>query len=86
MVSIVLSASVLVQFGKFTGTNKSIYDDDGPKIANEFYGHLFKGHADGSAPDTTESARALHIAVKKLRAQYNERSFVRWVPFVHYGL
>ncbi|ETW77576.1 hypothetical protein HETIRDRAFT_244466, partial [Heterobasidion irregulare TC 32-1] len=60
-------------------------DDDGPKIANEFYRRDFNDHADGSAPDTTESARALHITVKKLRAQYNERSFVRWVPFVHYG-
>ena len=67
-------------------TDRSIYDDDGPKIADEFYGYLFKNHEDGSAPDTTESARALHLAVKKLRAQYNDHSFVRWVPFVHYGL
>lgn len=58
----------------------SICDNDGPKIASEFYGHLFKGHEDGSAP---ESARALHLAVKKLRTQSSDRSFVRWVTFVH---
>lgn len=63
-----------------------MHDIDGPKIADEFYAHLFKGHEDGSAPDTTEAARALHLAVKKLRSDCNNGSFMRWVPFVHYGL
>lgn len=66
--------------------DRSINDYDGPVIADEFYGHLFQGHQDGSHPDTTEAARALHFAVKKLRAQFNNGSFLRWVPFVHYGL
>lgn len=37
-------------------------------IAVEFYGHLFQGHKDGSHPDTTQAARALHLAVTRLRA------------------
>ena len=57
--------------------NRSICDPDCPVIADEFYGHLFQGHQDGSDPDTTEAARALHFAVKKLRAQFNNGSFLR---------
>ena len=33
--------------------------------------------------DTTKAARALHLAVKKLRSE--NASFVRWVPFIHLG-
>ena len=61
-------------------------DPDGPVIADEFYSHLFEGHQDGSHPDTTQAARALHLAVKKLRENLGDKSFLRWVPFVHYGL
>jgi hypothetical protein len=57
---------------------------DGPKVADAFYEHLFKATSNGRL-DTTEAARALHLATKKLR---NEEgcSFRRWVPFVHFGL
>ena len=64
--------------------NRSICDDDGPEIADEFYGHLFR--EDSSFVDTTEAARALHLAVNKLRIKFDNGSFARWVPFVHYGL
>lgn len=62
-------------------------DPDGPEIADDFYGHLFHS-ADTTSnspvfPNLTESARALHLAVGKLRLKV---PFVRWVPFVHYGL
>ena len=63
-----------------------MYDADGPVIADEFYSHLFEGHQDGSHPDTTQAALALHLAVKKLRENLGDKSFLRWVPFVHYGL
>lgn len=67
--------------------SRSIADADGPKVANSFYGNLFKGHGstttDISGPDTTQAARALHVAVAKLRSE--NASFVRWVPFVYLG-
>ena len=65
---------------------RSISDVDGPQIADTFYENLFKEHGsatDASEPDTTGAARALHLAVAKLRSQ--NASFVRWVPFIHLG-
>ncbi|KIM82633.1 hypothetical protein PILCRDRAFT_70495, partial [Piloderma croceum F 1598] len=66
---------------------RSIADVDGPKVADSFYETLFKEHgsltADGSGPDITQAARALHLAVAKLRSE--NASFVRWVPFIHLG-
>ena len=63
-------------------------DADGPVVAEEFYRHLFE-HEEGIAdedfqPDISKSAWALHWAVKRLRD--DNVPFVRWVPFVHYGL
>ncbi|KAJ6596526.1 hypothetical protein B0H10DRAFT_1828198 [Mycena sp. CBHHK59/15] len=64
-------------------------DSDGPRIANTFYEELFKNCDITSnppvTPDLTQAARALHLAVAKLRKEPNV-PFVRWVPFVHYGL
>lgn len=60
-------------------------DKDGPTIADTFYQELFCG-PDGKPmlqPDTTKSAQALHVAVKKLRSQ--NASFSRWIPFIHIG-
>jgi hypothetical protein len=63
---------------------------DGPKIADAFYGHLFQTNqfaisdAPHPFPDTNDAARALHLAVIKLRR--DKCSFVRWVPFIHLGL
>jgi hypothetical protein len=66
---------------------RSISDFDGPKIADTFYENIFKGHnstsTNPSGPDTTQVARALHLAVAKLRAE--NVSLVRWVPFIHLG-
>lgn len=64
-------------------------DYDGPKIADAFYEYLFRD-CDPSCnppvtPDLTDAARALHLAVTKLRQEPNI-SLRRWVPFVHYGL
>lgn len=64
-------------------------DADGPGVADAFYEHLFR-NADTSPsspvlPDLTEAAESLHIALKKVRRNPNV-SFMRWVPFVHYGL
>jgi hypothetical protein len=64
--------------------SRSIADIDGPKIADSFYENLFKKCATSQAgPDTAQAARALHLAVAKLRSE--KVSFVRWVSFVHLG-
>ncbi|KAJ7606436.1 hypothetical protein B0H17DRAFT_865920, partial [Mycena rosella] len=60
-------------------------DLDGPKIAETFYQHLFKGcDTNTDPPDLTKAAECLHNAVAELRADPNV-PFSRWVPFVHYG-
>ncbi|KAJ7926195.1 CHAT domain-containing protein [Mycena leptocephala] len=83
-----LAATLL--FAGFRGvvaTMWSMQDIDGPKIAEPFYKHLFRNcnHDPSVPPDLREAADALHIAVGELRAEANV-SFMRWVPFVHYGL
>ncbi|KAJ7453782.1 CHAT domain-containing protein [Mycena latifolia] len=83
-----LAASLL--FAGFRGVISTMWtmqDQDGPKIAEEFYGHLF-GNSDAERnpsgpPDPAEAARALHVAIIKLRSRV---PFARWVPFVHYGI
>jgi CHAT domain-containing protein len=64
------------------GTMWSIQDDDGPTIANEVYGHLFKT----SQPDATQAAYALHAAVEKLQKTSENKSFFHWVPYIHIGV
>ena len=68
--------------------NREMNDADGPVIAEEFYKRLFECEGGKSDEDfrldIRKSAWALHYAVKKLRD--NGVPFVRWVPFVHYGL
>ena len=64
--------------------SRSISDVDGPKIADSFYKNLFKECATSQAgPDPAQAARALHLAVAKLRS--DKVSFVSWIPFVHLG-
>jgi len=64
---------------------REMMDEDGPTIADTFYQEIFQG-PDGKPalqPDTSKSAQALHIAIKKLRS--NNIPFHRWVPFIHMG-
>jgi len=48
-------------------------DEDGPLVADSFYGHLFESSASTRTttpcinPDTTQAARALHMAVADLQ-------------------
>lgn len=61
-------------------------DNDGPKVADAFYEHLFRDRDQASGhPDITKAAEALHSAVAKLREE-PDMTFMRWVPFVHYGI
>jgi hypothetical protein len=60
-------------------------DEDGPTIADTFYKEIFQGPDEKPAlqPDTSKSAQALHVAIKKLCS--NNIPFHRWVPFIHMG-
>ena len=58
-------------------------------MADSFYSCLFDPDAPNNKatpphPDTTQAARALHLAIAKLRA--DKSTFKRWVPFIHLGL
>jgi hypothetical protein len=70
----------------FSVRHRSMEDEDGPKIADAFYRHIFQvdNQSDSRIPDTTQAARAVHLAVRKL--QEEGCAFKRWVPFVHFGL
>jgi hypothetical protein len=58
-------------------------DNDAPQVAGDVYAHLLEA----SPPDLTRAAEALHLAVKKLREQHGaNKSFLHWVPFVHFGV
>ncbi|KAJ7778945.1 CHAT domain-containing protein [Mycena metata] len=83
------AALLFAGFRGVVGTMWSIADVDGPKIADAFYEHLFRGtdatSNPPSPPDLTKAAEALHVAVAGLRKEPNI-ALGRWVPFVHYGL
>lgn len=73
---------------------RSIADKDGVTVADEFYRRLFnisdrveratEAERPSLCPDTTDAAVALHLSVAELRKETND--FVRWVPFIHFGL
>ncbi|KAJ7897758.1 hypothetical protein B0H13DRAFT_2337742 [Mycena leptocephala] len=65
------------------GTMWSIMDNDAPEVANDVYDHLLAA----SPPDPTRAAEALHLAVRKLREQSGgKKSFLHWLPFIHFGV
>ncbi|KAJ6600709.1 CHAT domain-containing protein [Mycena sp. CBHHK59/15] len=81
-----LAASLLFAgFRSAVATMWTMSDPDGPAIAKEFYGYIFRNTDAGLdppvLPDLSESARALHLAVAKLHPKV---PFARWVPFVHF--
>ncbi|KAJ7880924.1 CHAT domain-containing protein [Mycena leptocephala] len=63
------------------GTLWNMADEDGPKLAEDVYGHLFRNPG---PPKVTDVAKALHIAVGELRR--SKVSPERWVPFIHIGV
>ncbi|KAJ7088689.1 CHAT domain-containing protein [Mycena epipterygia] len=82
-----LAATLL--FAGFRGVVATMWqmnDNDGPEVADTFYEHLFRDCDKASGhPDPTKAAEALHFAVAKLREEPGI-TFMRWVPFVHYGI
>jgi CHAT domain-containing protein len=81
--SVHLAAGMLaVGYRGVIATMWSIMDQDAPQVASEVYEHLFKT----LPPDTTQAAKALHLAVQKLRTGPGKKSFFQWVPFIHVGV
>ena len=65
------------------GTMWSILDDSAPVVTSNFYRVMI---AQVKAGGELHPAYALHEATKALRAKYGITDFVRWIPFVHFGL
>ncbi|KAJ6529735.1 CHAT domain-containing protein [Mycena capillaripes] len=72
---------VAAGFRAAIATMWSIIDEDGPVVAEDVYTHLF---ANDRTPETTDTARALQLAVRKMRDR--EVPYERWVPFIHIGV
>ncbi|KAJ6563360.1 CHAT domain-containing protein, partial [Mycena vulgaris] len=67
-----LAATLLFAgFRSVAATMWTMHDPNGPEVAEAFYDHLFRNAEPKSNPlvfpDLSESAEALHLAVKKLR-------------------
>ncbi|KAJ6569836.1 CHAT domain-containing protein, partial [Mycena vulgaris] len=67
-------------FRSVIGTLWAMDDRDGPVVAEMVYSHLFR---DGRQPQASDTAEALHLAVRELRAKVPH---VRWIPFIHMGV
>lgn len=65
------------------GTMWLIYDSSAPVVMGEFYRVMAQQVKKGGE---LQSVYALHEATKALRAKYGVLDFVRWIPFVSYGL
>ncbi|KAI0027684.1 CHAT domain-containing protein [Vararia minispora EC-137] len=82
-----LAASMLaVGYRGVVGTMWSIWDEDGPVIADAFYAALKLLRKRDEVEERSDVAYALHEAVERLREKVGERNVLRWVPFVHFGL
>ncbi|KZV60161.1 TPR-like protein [Peniophora sp. CONT] len=83
-----LTAGMLaVGFKGVVGTTWSIRDDDAPIVVEAFYKELLALRSTGTlGKGETGAAYALHEATRVLREQVGENSFMRWVPFVHFGV
>jgi CHAT domain-containing protein len=68
-------------FQSAAGTLWAMNDQDGPTVAETFYKHLF---SNGRQPQASDTAEALQIAVKELRA--GNVPHERWIPFIHMGV
>ncbi|KAJ7214493.1 TPR-like protein [Mycena pura] len=82
--SVHLTAGMLLAgYRGVIGTMWSIMDNESPQVAGDVYAHLLKV----SPPDPTKAAEALHLAVGKLQDRLGaKKSFLCWVPFIHFGV
>ncbi|KAI0825519.1 CHAT domain-containing protein [Irpex lacteus] len=79
-----LAAGMLtIGYKSVIGTMWSIYDDSAPVVMAQFYEVMMEQVRAGKE---LQPAYALHKATKVLRERYGVNDFVRWIPFVHFGL
>ncbi|VDB91775.1 unnamed protein product [Peniophora sp. CBMAI 1063] len=83
-----LAAGMLaVGFKGVIATMWSIGDADAPIVVEAYYKKLLELRGTSATSDGyTGAAYALHEAVRVLREHVGERNFVRWAPFVHFGV
>lgn len=85
-----LAAGMLaVGFKGVVATMWSIRDDDAPAVVQAYYKELLalrNARASGEKERQTGAAYALHEAIMALKERVGEGSFLRWVPFVHFGI
>lgn len=79
-----LAAGMLnVGYKSVIGTMWSIYDASAPVVIEAFYRAMMEQVKAGGE---LQPAYALHEATEALRKKYGENDFLRWIPFVHFGL
>ncbi|KAH6876656.1 CHAT domain-containing protein [Coprinopsis sp. MPI-PUGE-AT-0042] len=85
-----LAAGMLAAgFRGTVATMWGINDAHAPKVSEDFYRNLVeRGKAKGGGIDGEDAAFALHYATQELKKRLGgaEKSFLTWVPYVHYGL
>jgi CHAT domain-containing protein len=69
------------------GTMWSIRDADAPFVTDKFYASLinYLKNCNGNHSHP-RAAYALHDAISSLREKLGEEEFLRWVPFIHFGV
>jgi len=65
------------------GTMWSIGDKDAPLVADTFYATMCRQVRNG---EEFRPAYTLHEATNRLRKEVGDDNFVKWVPFVHFGI
>ncbi|KAK7450556.1 hypothetical protein VKT23_012865 [Stygiomarasmius scandens] len=81
-----LAAGMLaVGYPSVIATMWSIGDREAPMVADKVYQNLFGSGLEDQGKKLAP-AYALHKAIKHLRAEVGEMNFVKWVPFVHFGV
>jgi CHAT domain-containing protein len=87
-----LAAGMLAAgYRSVVSTMWSIRDSNAIDVAESFYSDLINRAKKGGKawPDSTGAAHAIHHATQCLRKRFgdkNNRSLLRWVPYVHFGL
>ncbi len=73
-------------FRSVIGTMWPLQDDDGPRVAREFYEYMFAEPEEGEEVGYVRSARALNKVTRSMRREREyKQSLERWVNFVHIG-
>ncbi|KAK7448054.1 hypothetical protein VKT23_013811 [Stygiomarasmius scandens] len=81
-----LAAGMLsVGYPSVIATMWSIQDEDAPLVADKVYSSLIKDYEAFRKQDMSPTY-ALHNAVRHLQGEVGKTNFVRWIPFVHFGV